>query len=358
MVEVVNYDTDIEASVNVNTLAGSDNVYVDDTIQQMIINTGDDSDTVQVGQLFSTVLSGLATVATPYGKLSAGVSHDSTINLGSGDDSVRIYRNTAPLSIYGNSGSDQVTVQPFINAGNYVLNETLTFSGNAESDTLTVKGTSLVDNVMIESAQIKGMGQTIHYTETETINLDTGNNDDNIYVVSTLAGTQTNVISGSGNDIISVAGNVSEPVVTLTSTQKYSSVHDLNEIAGAVDLNAGDSATFTLESATILPTESNVAGTLTVSADASGNQEDELYFFNDANSTDQSGTLTATSLTGLGMAGGVDYTGFEIVDLLLGTADETLTVEGNAPAAITLIHGGGGADTITVLSVAAPVHLW
>jgi Ca2+-binding RTX toxin-like protein len=56
--------------------------------------------------------------------------------------------------------------------------------------------------------------------------------------------------------------------------------------------------------------------------------------------------------------GGITYNGFEIVEVLLGTGNETLTIDDtgdrdeknpavtNDPATITAIHGGGGSDTI------------
>ena len=46
--------------------------------------------------------------------------------------------------------------------------------------------------------------------------------------------------------------------------------------------------------------------------------------------------------------GGITYDDFEIVELLLGKGDETLTISATAGDAVTAVHGGGGSDTITV----------
>jgi len=46
--------------------------------------------------------------------------------------------------------------------------------------------------------------------------------------------------------------------------------------------------------------------------------------------------------------GGITYRGLEVVDILLGTGDDTFTVDDTSDGAITAVHGGGGGDTITV----------
>ncbi len=76
---------------------------------------------------------------------------------------------------------------------------------------------------------------------------------------------------------------------------------------------------------------------------------DVVTAFNDGSIANTPGTLTATTLTGLGMgAAGVTYNNFEVVEVLLGTGNDQFTVENTADGAITAVHGGGGDDTITV----------
>ena len=73
------------------------------------------------------------------------------------------------------------------------------------------------------------------------------------------------------------------------------------------------------------------------------------------------GSLAVPSLAYYG--GGITYNGFEIVEILLGKGDETLTIndtgdrdeKANAapdPATITVVHGGGGSDTISSMTAA------
>src|SRR5262249_41299197 len=84
------------------------------------------------------------------------------------------------------------------------------------------------------------------------------------------------------------------------------------------------------------------------------------------------GTLSGTNLSGLGIAGdltqntgtdakpnfvtipgGITYKDVEVVDVLLGTGDDTFTVTGTTKSdgvqgGITTVHGGAGADNISV----------
>jgi Ca2+-binding RTX toxin-like protein len=46
--------------------------------------------------------------------------------------------------------------------------------------------------------------------------------------------------------------------------------------------------------------------------------------------------------------GGVIYDAFEVVELLLGKADESLAISATADRSVTAVHGGGGSDTIVV----------
>jgi Ca2+-binding RTX toxin-like protein len=79
-------------------------------------------------------------------------------------------------------------------------------------------------------------------------------------------------------------------------------------------------------------------------------QTDTLNVFNDGSSEDDHGELTDTTLTGLGMTvgQGIEYHNIEVIETLLGTGDDNFTVANTAKGAITLIHGGGGNDTLTV----------
>ncbi len=63
-----------------------------------------------------------------------------------------------------------------------------------------------------------------------------------------------------------------------------------------------------------------------------------------------SGTLTATTLTGLGLGGTFTYGGFETVTLGLGSGNDSLSIRSSAAGAVTTVRTGNGVDTIDVSS--------
>jgi Ca2+-binding RTX toxin-like protein len=100
-------------------------------------------------------------------------------------------------------------------------------------------------------------------------------------------------------------------------------------------------------------------------------QTDRLVVFNAGSNAIQSGLLTETSLTGFGLStqdlelnigtanaplnktfdAGITYADFEIFELLLGSNKDTLAIDSTAKGLITVIHGGGGDDKITLTGV-------
>jgi Ca2+-binding RTX toxin-like protein len=100
-------------------------------------------------------------------------------------------------------------------------------------------------------------------------------------------------------------------------------------------------------------------------------QTDRLVVFNAGSDAEQSGLLTETNLTGFDMGplplvldfgtanapdiktfdAGITYAEFEIFELLLGSNKDTLDIDSTAAGLITVIHGGGGDDKITLTGV-------
>ncbi|HWS58685.1 MAG TPA: calcium-binding protein, partial [Actinotalea sp.] len=80
-------------------------------------------------------------------------------------------------------------------------------------------------------------------------------------------------------------------------------------------------------------------------------QVDTLIIHNEDSPADETGTLTSTRITGLGMAPtGIEYALFEDLTVLLGYGDDSFTVE-TTHAGTTTIRAGLGSDTITVLTI-------
>ncbi|MBL4628413.1 MAG: calcium-binding protein, partial [Roseicyclus sp.] len=95
-------------------------------------------------------------------------------------------------------------------------------------------------------------------------------------------------------------------------------------------------------------------------------QTDRLVIFNDGSAAAQSGTLSEGNLSGFDMGStdlvlnfgttavpdlktfkaGINYAEMEVVELLLGSNADTLDIESTALNTLTVVHGGGGGDTI------------
>jgi len=156
------------------------------------------------------------------------------------------------------------------------------------------------------------------------------------------------------------------------------SAQDLNRIQGPliVEGGVGNSVNQSLQPAVVLPGEQNDASTSTVLPAPEGENLDVLNIFHSDNTDADIGQLldraeiggvaianAGIALTGFEMAGdqlsgsagntqlfggGITMRDFEVVEILLGKGDETLTVDATLDDAISVVHGGGGSDTITI----------
>ncbi|KMO27185.1 beta strand repeat-containing protein, partial [Methylobacterium aquaticum] len=114
-----------------------------------------------------------------------------------------------------------------------------------------------------------------------------------------------------------------------------------------------------LQQALALPGEENAAVARRIAA-SSQPDLDRLTVSNDTTTLGVAGTLEADHIGGLGMPaadlvvggvttrGGITYAGMNVVQVLLGQGNDTVMVASTATGTLTEIHGGGGADTLTV----------
>src|SRR5262249_27861183 len=102
--------------------AGDDRFALDDNAVATTIDGGAGDDSFQVGQLFQSArelpkipLAGdtFDTVETTRGFLSSGVSHDTSIDGGEGDDRFTVFHNLAKLELDGGSGDDTFSIRAF-----------------------------------------------------------------------------------------------------------------------------------------------------------------------------------------------------------------------------------------------------
>ncbi|MDQ1682007.1 MAG: large repetitive protein, partial [Frankiaceae bacterium] len=150
--------------------------------------------------------------------------------------------------------------------------------------------------------------------------------------------------------------------------------HLLTNLRGPLAVDGGTTAADrSLHPAVLLPGESNAPLPQIAPQPPESQQVDTHGVYDDSSRQDKVGTLTATTLTGLGMSGALVFgssaagSTIEVLNILLGEGNDRLTITGTLVAGadlstgvvavhggITTVHGGGGGDSITVTGGGGP----
>ena len=263
---------------------------------------------------------GTATIATRV----AGINYYGigalNIDLGQGSDTFDIRETIAgPTTIHAAGGADVFNIgslAPLTGGNVNAIFGLLTISGGAGADTVTVddSGDSTPSANLLTNAQLTGlgMGNGILYDTLETLNISMGSGNDTIDVRSTSAFTTINTGAGSAANIVNV-GSLAP-----------GTNGNVNGIAGKLVVNGQSS------------------GADTLNVDDSG----------DAGSN--TGILTSTLLTGLGMGVSLEYHGMDALNIHLGTGADTFSIESVLASTPTMVHSGAGSapNTFNVGSLA------
>ncbi len=285
----------------------------------------------------------------------------------------------------------------------YVSNEPVGIDGGAGFDKTVVLATEFADHLVVDANGVYGAGLTVSYTTIESLEVDAMEGDDTIDVVSTAFGLGTRVIGNLGSDVINVTGDVFGDVVSKTTFPLVPEpAHLLDALNGPLAVEGGETgADRSLWIALLLPPEKNAALFNIAPQNPESGQIDILDVFDDSRVVGGTGTFASTGLTGFGTAaqlifpiptafgesstllGGISFgairlvagvwitdparTTLEVVNVLLGSGADALTVTGSIVPApdrstgvvafhggVTVLHGGGGDDTITVTGGGGP----
>ncbi|HKI91579.1 MAG TPA: hypothetical protein VJ986_04710, partial [Gaiellaceae bacterium] len=278
--------------------AGNDQVTVASThTGATTISTGDGNDTVAVQSI-----SGATTISLGAGNDAAGVGSwagfwPQTPSNPPGPSNPLTFSNPAgsanaidaALTIDGGTGSDTVTVD-----------DSLDGSPNVGALTATLL------------SGIFGSGGTLGYTGLESLGIRLGDGGNTFTVVSTHGTTtdiaSTSLFTGNGADTVRV-----------------------QSIAGPTTISTGagdDTITVGSDAAALDPTlNSLLSGIqnawLTLDAGAGA---DTLNAYDSGNTVGQTGVLTDSTLTGIGMTLGIAYAGVETIAIRLGSGNDHFTV--------------------------------
>jgi hypothetical protein len=278
--DVVNYDSNL-ASLTVNGGAGNTTYNILSTLggsSTTTLNTGDGDDTVNV-------------------QTTAGTT---TLNLGAGTDTVNAGSNEpnasgvlagiqGALSVVGGSGSDTLNLDD---------------TGDAKAQTGALTANSLTG---------LGMGQSgVTYSGLVALNLNLGTGGDTINVPNTASGTSTAIVASAHG----LANTIN------VGSKQPSRGGNLAGIQGPLNIQGGGSDTANVDD----------TGDTTVN---------------------RTGTLTATTLTGLGMGPqGITYSGLSALNIGLGSGGNTFNAKATVAPTTTTVTAATGTNTFNIGSLA------
>jgi hypothetical protein len=336
------------------------------------------------------------------------------INAGSGDDTLNF-----------GSSANGTTASPGSNSGGNVnaIAGAVVLDGQGNTDTLNIDDTSdaTANSANITTTQITGLGMTvgITYAGLESINISTGSAADTLNVISTLASVTTTLNSGLGANIINLGSNApaqngtlnniagkvvlngqgndtanlgdTADIIVNTGTLTDSTIRDLGMGSGVdytsietLNINLGSgSDTFNIQSSSgvTLTTLRTGAGNNTINLGSnapaiSGNlnsisgkvvvqgegASDTLNLDDTGDGVANTGNLTSTRITGLGMAAddvnkGVEYHSVETLNLNLGSGDDIFTIQ-STHQGTTNLDLGPGLDKLTITAVSGPTNVY
>ena len=321
---------------------GTDTLNVDET--------GDGAG--NTGTLTGTRLTGLGMAAnnTARGIEYSGVDR-LNINLGTGVDTLNVQSTSVLTTVNTGTGTadNTVNVGSLAPAANGTLNSLsgkLVVNGQSSGfETLNVDDTGDTGNNVgtLTSTRLTGLGmagndpsKAIQYTSFSELNINLGSNADTLTVVTT-HGNATNIDANNGADIINlrtVSGrttvdggngsdtfNVGSLAAGSPGTRNNNTGGNLNSISAALTLNGNN------------PTGGS----------------DVLNVDDTADSGPNTGNLTSTQITGLGMAG-ITYGTIETLNIHLGSGVDTFTVA-STHAGATNLNGNNGADIFNIRTI-------
>jgi Domain of unknown function (DUF4347) len=286
------------------------------------------------GNVLAETMDGLLT----QGQNILGTSNLTNLITGNGNDFIQVNRNTALLNIQSGNGDDTLEVNTPILNSTLLSNAQVNFSGDGGNDTAIANGSTVSETITTNGLSVNiANSRTIGLSNSETLNINgnTGNDTVNIDTVAGSNVTALNVSGNAGSDVINLYSLLS----TITTTLNGNSENDI--------FNLGSQGIAS-------PTLNQILGKVTM---AGGDGTDTVNFKDDLDSSNNTGILTSTTLTGLGLGNLLTYNTLETMNLNLGTGNDTLTVQ-STHTGVTNIKANSGNDQINIQGNSGDTFVW
>ncbi|MFZ3220941.1 MAG: hypothetical protein WA174_12960, partial [Rhodoferax sp.] len=222
------------------------------------------------------------------------------------------------------------------------------------------------DTGTLTATQLSGLGleSTIDFSNLESLSVTLGGGADTFSITGSVAasvalvtnaGTDSVTIAtagggsialstGADSDTVNVDGTGTGGISMLTGTG--TDTVTLEDIDGNASINTGDDADTILVSSDGLLLE-DIDATLTLDAGAG---IDTITVNDSGDGDDEDGTLTSTTITGLGMGGSIGYANTEVLNLLLGGGANGFTIV-STHGQTTNLDTGAGADAVLIETI-------
>ncbi len=253
-----------------------------------------------------------------------------TLTGGASSDSFTINALSAAATINGGAGANLFFVMGPLGAA-------LTVNGGGDpGDLLTITGTAGNDYVTITGSTVSGVGATINYDGTNlTVDGVSGNDT---YIVAGTSSFVTRINGGvSGNNTFDLQGNTG--ALYVTGSMVGNNIFNVGSLAPV-----GGGTLTALAGPIYLTGGSNIMRLINL-AGASGNT---LNVDDSGDTVANTGTLTSSTLTGLGLGAGITYTSINTLNIRLGLGVDTFGIESTNSSTRTLLNTGPAADTVNI----------
>lgn len=212
-------------SVYVETKSGADTVAVDSVLTPTTVDTGDDNDTVNIGQIYNSARSASAglnaldafnnsIIKTADGKyMSVGPDLSVTVKGGVGDDTVNVLHTDASVSLFGNLGDDTFNVYSILDENQKAIKNngkitvvggsTSTSFGNgsteSENGTLNIYGLPYASTYLLGEHNVVSANMDVSFAALRQLKLYGSEASDSIFSKS-IAQIAVEVVDPGKND--------------------------------------------------------------------------------------------------------------------------------------------------------------
>jgi len=243
------------------------------------------------------------------------------------------------LMLQGEGGDDAITLDYSIATGHLVAD-----GGAGTNNALVVNTTDDEDIVSVSGAEVQITGQPVaNYSNFGTLTVNTAGGADTITIVDTHEGTTT-LSTGTEGDTLTIQATSGE---LNAITDWGDDIANIQGIGAAVTFNGGgddDTINVFSDASTNPGTLNGINRMLTIYGDQG---DDSLVLADVGDIAPNTGALTDTQVTGLGMAEGITYFGLEALKIFLGSGKDTFTIQDTHDGATTL-DASAGDDIIDV----------